>query len=119
MGLQELGIGACYQVNCLVVAGHDAREVGEQPEVIVEAVQLPLEAAFEFVQNYSRNPRFPRCNITCRCCPREESANGICFASWLALYADRLSCFSEADVRKVEREFASCARSSSSAAAGT
>ena len=73
----------------------DAKEVGERPEVLVEPVEVLLDAALVFVQDSSRDARFPRCDVTCRCSPGEESSYGICFASWLALGADRLSCFSE------------------------
>jgi len=73
----------------------DAKEVGERPEVLVEPVEVLLDAALVFVQDYSGDARFPTCDGTGRCCPGEESSYGICFASWLALGADRLSCFSE------------------------
>jgi len=85
----------------------DAREVGEHPEILVKPVEVLLDAALVFVQDSSRDACFLRFDVTCWCCPGEESSYGICLTSWLAFGADRLSCFSEADVRKVDGEFAS------------
>ena len=82
------------------------RKGGENLEVVVELVEVVLDAALVLVQDGSRGARVLGDDVACRCCPREESPYGIRFGSWLALRADGLPCFAEADIGKMEREFA-------------
>lgn len=84
----------------------DATEAGENPQIVVEFVEIVLNAAFVLVQDGSRDARVLSGDVACRCSPGEESPYGICFGSWLALRADGLSCFAEADIGEMHREFA-------------
>src|SRR5579863_3899672 len=66
----------------------DAREGGENPEVVVELVEVLLDAAFVLVQYGSRDARVLRGDVPGRRCPGEKPSYGVRFGSWLALGAD-------------------------------
>ena len=84
----------CCAIEHRVIEAEDmnARKASENPESVVELVEVLLEAALVLVQDVlamlaSSGVMLPA-----------GVARGISFGSWLALRTDSLSCFSEANV---------------------
>jgi hypothetical protein len=84
----------------------DTRQTGENPKIVIKVLEALLKAAFVFPQRGSRNVRVFPSYIARRDRPGKELPYGVSLGSRLALRANRLPCFTQANIGKVQHEFA-------------